>query len=126
MRAAVRGTYLVSGYGVIQSAVISWPNMAVYVITGVAGFIGSALARAVLAQGDEVRGVDNLSTGTCRCVFNPLGTAATNGVGRSPAHTTCCGGRHLAGRGRDTAGGHARASCCRHRDGIGDAPGRAS
>ncbi|MDP9267819.1 MAG: SDR family oxidoreductase [Acidobacteriota bacterium] len=37
--------------------------MAVYVITGVAGFIGSALARAVLAQGDQVRGVDNLSTG---------------------------------------------------------------
>jgi UDP-glucose 4-epimerase len=37
--------------------------MAIYLITGIAGFIGSALARAVLAQGDEVRGVDNLSTG---------------------------------------------------------------
>jgi UDP-glucose 4-epimerase len=37
--------------------------MATYLITGVAGFIGSALARAVLAQGDHVRGVDNLSTG---------------------------------------------------------------
>jgi len=37
--------------------------MALYLITGVAGFIGSSLARAVLAQGDEVRGVDNLSTG---------------------------------------------------------------
>lgn len=37
--------------------------MATYLITGVAGFIGSALARAVLAQGDKVRGVDNLSSG---------------------------------------------------------------
>ena len=37
--------------------------MATYLITGVAGFIGSALARAVLAQGDQVRGIDNLSTG---------------------------------------------------------------
>ncbi|HJX00335.1 MAG TPA: SDR family oxidoreductase, partial [Terriglobales bacterium] len=30
---------------------------------GVAGFIGSSIARAVLAQGDKVRGIDNLSTG---------------------------------------------------------------
>jgi nucleoside-diphosphate-sugar epimerase len=38
-------------------------SMARYLITGVAGFIGSSLARAVLAQGDQVRGIDNLSTG---------------------------------------------------------------
>lgn len=37
--------------------------MSTYLITGVAGFIGSALARGVLAQGDQVRGVDNLSSG---------------------------------------------------------------
>lgn len=37
--------------------------MALFLITGIAGFIGSALARAALAQGDQVRGVDNLSTG---------------------------------------------------------------
>src|SRR3954469_18719107 len=37
--------------------------MATYLITGVAGFIGSSIARAVLAQGDKVRGIDNLSTG---------------------------------------------------------------
>ncbi len=37
--------------------------MATYLITGVAGFIGSSLARAVLAQGDKVRGVDNYATG---------------------------------------------------------------
>jgi len=37
--------------------------MSTYLITGIAGFIGSTLARAVLAQGDTVRGIDNLSTG---------------------------------------------------------------
>ena len=37
--------------------------MSLYLITGVAGFIGSSIARAVLAQGNQVRGVDNLSTG---------------------------------------------------------------
>jgi UDP-N-acetylglucosamine/UDP-N-acetyl-alpha-D-glucosaminouronate 4-epimerase len=37
--------------------------MATYLITGIAGFIGSALARAVLAQGDKARGIDNFATG---------------------------------------------------------------
>jgi nucleoside-diphosphate-sugar epimerase len=37
--------------------------MATHLITGVAGFIGSSLARAVLAQGGEVVGFDNFSTG---------------------------------------------------------------
>lgn len=37
--------------------------MARYLVTGVAGFIGSAVASALLARGDEVIGVDNLSTG---------------------------------------------------------------
>ena len=37
--------------------------MTTYLITGIAGFIGSALARAVLVQGGQVRGIDNLSTG---------------------------------------------------------------
>src|SRR5271154_2003303 len=37
--------------------------MSTYLITGIAGFIGSSLARAILAQGDSVRGVDNFSTG---------------------------------------------------------------
>ncbi len=37
--------------------------MATYLITGVAGFIGSSLAGAVLAQGDQVRGIDNFATG---------------------------------------------------------------
>src|SRR5436305_12470119 len=38
--------------------------MCTYLITGIAGFIGSSLARALIAQGDEVRGVDNFSTGS--------------------------------------------------------------
>ncbi|HVJ09781.1 MAG TPA: SDR family oxidoreductase [Acidisarcina sp.] len=37
--------------------------MARYLITGIAGFIGSTLARALVSQGHEVRGIDNLSTG---------------------------------------------------------------
>jgi len=37
--------------------------MARYLITGIAGFIGSSLARALLDRGQQVRGVDNLATG---------------------------------------------------------------
>ena len=37
--------------------------MTTYLITGIAGFIGSTLARAVLAQGGKVVGFDNFSTG---------------------------------------------------------------
>jgi UDP-glucose 4-epimerase len=37
--------------------------MALYLITGIAGFIGSSIARALLAQGGQVRGIDNFSTG---------------------------------------------------------------
>ena len=38
--------------------------MARYLITGIAGFIGSTLAHALVEQGHEVRGIDNLSTGS--------------------------------------------------------------
>src|SRR5580700_7051021 len=37
--------------------------MAVYLITGIAGFIGSSLAQELLQRGEQVRGVDNFSTG---------------------------------------------------------------
>ncbi len=37
--------------------------MALYLITGIGGFIGSSIARALLARGEKVRGVDNFSTG---------------------------------------------------------------
>jgi len=35
-----------------------------YLITGIAGFIGSTLAHTLVEQGHQVRGIDNLSTGT--------------------------------------------------------------
>ena len=38
--------------------------MSRYLITGIAGFIGSTLAHTLVAQGHEVRGIDNLSTGS--------------------------------------------------------------
>src|SRR5262249_30839691 len=38
-------------------------QMSLYLITGIAGFIGSTLADALLQAGEQVRGVDNYSTG---------------------------------------------------------------
>ena len=38
--------------------------MAVYVVTGAAGFIGSHIAERLLREGHTVRVVDNLSTGS--------------------------------------------------------------
>src|SRR5437588_6996056 len=37
--------------------------MATYLITGIAGFIGSSLAYRLVQQGAQVRGIDNFSTG---------------------------------------------------------------
>jgi len=37
--------------------------MAMYLITGIAGFIGSTIAHTLVEQGHDVRGIDNLSTG---------------------------------------------------------------
>ncbi|HMH11725.1 MAG TPA: SDR family oxidoreductase [Edaphobacter sp.] len=37
--------------------------MSIALVTGIAGFIGSSIARALLAEGATVRGLDNLSTG---------------------------------------------------------------
>ncbi len=37
--------------------------MALYLITGIGGFIGSSLARELLHRGQKVRGIDNFSTG---------------------------------------------------------------
>jgi UDP-glucose 4-epimerase len=38
--------------------------MSTILVTGIAGFIGSSIARALLAEGAHVRGIDNLSTGS--------------------------------------------------------------
>jgi len=37
--------------------------MGLHLITGVAGFIGSSIARSLLEKGEQVRGIDNLATG---------------------------------------------------------------
>jgi UDP-glucose 4-epimerase len=34
--------------------------MSTYLVTGIAGFIGSHIARALLAQGASVRGIDGV------------------------------------------------------------------
>ena len=47
--------------------------MAVYLITGIAGFIGSSLARELLRRGERVRGVDNFSTGRRENIARVLG-----------------------------------------------------
>ena len=47
--------------------------MAVHLVTGIAGFIGSSIARALLAQGDEVRGIDNFATGNRENIAEILG-----------------------------------------------------
>ena len=47
--------------------------MATYLVTGVAGFIGSSMARELLAQGQKVRGLDNFSTGKHENVAEVLG-----------------------------------------------------
>ena len=47
--------------------------MALYLITGIGGFIGSSLARELLKRGEQVRGVDNFSTGKRENVEEILG-----------------------------------------------------
>jgi UDP-glucose 4-epimerase len=47
--------------------------MAKYLITGIAGFVGSALARALVQRGDTVRGIDNLATGRMENIAELLG-----------------------------------------------------
>src|SRR5712691_5321061 len=47
--------------------------MALYLITGIGGFIGSSLARELLQRGEQVRGIDNFSTGKRENVAQILG-----------------------------------------------------
>lgn len=47
----------------IKCSCITFLLMSTFLVTGVAGFIGSSIPRALIARGDTVRGIDNLSTG---------------------------------------------------------------
>jgi nucleoside-diphosphate-sugar epimerase len=47
--------------------------MALYLITGIGGFIGSSLARALLSRGEQVRGIDNFATGRRENLADILG-----------------------------------------------------
>jgi UDP-N-acetylglucosamine/UDP-N-acetyl-alpha-D-glucosaminouronate 4-epimerase len=61
--------------------------MSRYLITGIAGFIGSNLARALLAQGASVCGVDNFSTGKRANLEDLAGIDFIEGTIEDPA--TC-------------------------------------
>ncbi len=48
----------------VEGGTVNSSSVSTYLITGVAGFIGSHLAEALLDRGDSVRGFDNLATGS--------------------------------------------------------------
>lgn len=67
--------------------------MSRYFITGVAGFIGSNLARALLRAGNEVRGIDNFSTGRRDNVEDLLGLHLVEGdINDAAALAPLCAG----------------------------------
>ena len=82
--------------------------MAHYLITGVAGFIGSNLAEALLAAGETVRGLDDFSTGRKQNLAGLDGLEFVEGDIRDleVCRAACGGGtvRRLGPRGRRGSG----------------------
>ena len=104
-----------------------------WLVTGVAGFIGSHLLETLLQLGQEVRGLDNFMTGhrhNLEQVRASVGEAAwrrftfiegdirdPQACARAcgaPAPATSRGDGEADGGGRPDRHGRARSSCCRH------------
>jgi len=65
--------------------------LSTYLITGVAGFIGSHLAEALLERGHRVRGFDNLSTGRRENVPRGVDFIVGDLANESVLHRACSG-----------------------------------
>ena len=69
-------------------------TMALYLITGVGGFIGSSLARALLARGESVRGIDNFVTGkreNISEILNKIDFREADVTNLDAMHESCAG-----------------------------------
>jgi UDP-glucose 4-epimerase len=68
--------------------------MALYLITGIAGFIGSSIARALVDRGEQVRGVDNFGTGNrenIRDILNRIDFREADILDLDAMHKACAG-----------------------------------
>jgi UDP-glucose 4-epimerase len=68
--------------------------MAKYLVTGAAGFIGSSLVRALVERGNEVRGIDNFSTGrreNLTAVLNRMDFREADILDLDAMHKACAG-----------------------------------
>ncbi len=65
--------------------------MALYLVTGGAGFIGSHVVEALMARGDHVRVLDNFTTGKCANLAHLSGVEVNEGDIRDAALVRQCG-----------------------------------
>jgi nucleoside-diphosphate-sugar epimerase len=68
--------------------------MALYLITGISGFIGSSLAHELLRRGEQVRGVDNFSTGkreNLSQILNQIDIREADILDLNAMHQACSG-----------------------------------
>jgi UDP-glucose 4-epimerase len=68
--------------------------MALYLITGISGFIGSSIAHELLRRGEQVRGVDNFSTGkreNLSQILNQIDIREADILDLNAMHQACSG-----------------------------------